>query len=343
LEADLETMAQRVVDATFPKDYHVRKLRGSVEIAEKLIENLRTNNLLDIREVKRVCNAEMTKAVKQAVKVLKIEQSEKDTNYGKKILKLQSELQELRQPKSPADERAMQAELKMVRLEAKLKKQSEQTEKYRLMAESVREELDGESIEELKERLKSAELDWDFAQDRCNILQTNMDDARKRLTEAEDGVRTRTHELENMSCKLYMANALANTLRQERKRDGKGDIFVEDGRVLFRCEMCLEVDIFLIISKIYSTNPDFPTAERGSHPSRESQARSQRPSPSLRALSDGLWDASSSEALPVLRPAVGFRLPCLGGGVQEPVGAGLQAEIRVLCGNGMMWLYGGGR
>ena len=258
LEADLETMAQRVVDATFPKEFHIRKLRGSLEIAEKLIENLRTNNLLDIREVKRVCNAEMTKAVKQAVKVLKIEQSEKDTNYGKKILKLQSELQELRQPKSPADERAMQAELKMVRLEAKLKKQSEQTEKYRLMAESVREELDGESIEELKERLKSAELDWDFAQDRCNILQTNMDDARKRLTEAEDGVRTRTHELENMSCKLYMANALANTLRQERKRDGKGDIFVEDGRVLFRCEMCLEVYIFQLSLNSIQLIPTFP-------------------------------------------------------------------------------------
>jgi hypothetical protein len=297
---------------TVPQEYLINSLRRNLETSEKTIDTLRTAHLLDIRDVKRACGAEMTRAMKGA----KAEQSERDAIHGKKILKLLNELQELRQPKGPAEERAIQAEMKVARLEVRLKKQTEEAVKYRNM----------ETLEELKERVRIAEEDWNFAQDRCNILQTNMDDARKRMTTVEASLTKHTHELEEMAVKLHMANVLVNHLKLERKREGKGEIFVEDGRVLFRCFICMEVR-FLVFRLFSFVDPRAPTVIRRSHRSCQREARPQGPTPSLRALPAGMRVAASSQAPPVPRPAVGIRHPHLRGDMQEPVGVDSQGEV----------------
>ncbi len=53
------------------------------------------------------------------------------------------------------------------------------------------------------------------------------------------------NELRMMNKQLQETKILLAYVRKERLRDGKGEIFHEEGRVLIKCERCSEVCEFM--------------------------------------------------------------------------------------------------
>jgi hypothetical protein len=161
--------------------------------------------------------------------------------YRTQVDALKLELAEERRPKDAADERARKAEGKIVRLEQQLAKQTQEANKYRSMVDDFVEDLNGDLVETLQDRVRIAEEDRQLGWERCNILQRNTDAAIKEKLEAEELLDVKDNELRMMNKQLQETKILLAYVRKERLRDGKGDIFHEDGRVLIKCERCSEV------------------------------------------------------------------------------------------------------
>jgi hypothetical protein len=100
--------------------------------------------------------------------------------YRTQVDALKLELAEERRPKDAADERARKAEGKIVRLEQQLAKQTQEANKYRSMVDDFVEDLNGDLVETLQDRVRIAEEDRQLGWERCNILQRNTDTAKRR-------------------------------------------------------------------------------------------------------------------------------------------------------------------
>jgi hypothetical protein len=181
--------------------------------------------------------ANIVKAVDKAVNSWKV----RGLEYRRQVDALNLELAEERRPKDAADERARKAEEKIVVLEQQLAKLTQEANKYRIMVDDLVGDLDGDSAESLQDRVRIAEEDRQLGWERCNILQRHTDAAKKEKLEAEALLGVKDNELRMMNKELQETKLLLAYVRKERLRDGKGEIFHEDGRVLIKCERCSEV------------------------------------------------------------------------------------------------------
>ena len=255
LECDMDTIDRRLTAALSANQAQAAKLkdiehrhgmdqisltllRSTMSSATITIDNMKYVHAAELRELTLSCKKSTAKEVQRALKDLKAEQRESEASYGQKIVSLQRELEDARQP---ADERAVKMELKMVQLQAKAKKQTEQAVKFSRIVDEMVEGLNGETIEDLMERAQTAEEDKQLGWERCRILQKHTDEAKGDLVKAEAVVKERDGEVKALTEKLYLTNLVLATVKQERRRDGKGDIFHEEGRVLVRCDLCMEV------------------------------------------------------------------------------------------------------
>jgi len=279
LECDMDTLDQRLAAALSANQAQAAKLkdiehrhgmdqisltllRSTMSSATITIDNMKYVHAAELRELTLSCKKSTAKEVQRALKDLKAEQRESEASYGQKIVSLQRELEDARQP---ADERAVKMELKVVQLQAKAKKQTEQAVKFSRIVDEMVEGLNGETIEDLMERAQTAEEDKQLGWERCRILQKHTDEAKGDLVKAEAVVKERDGEVKALTEKLYLTNLVLATVKQERRRDGKGDIFHEEGRVLVRCDLCMEVRGGLIYRCVsYSDSLSSPLCTRSS-------------------------------------------------------------------------------
>lgn len=158
--------------------------------------------------------------------------------------KLETEIRRLREPRGSVNEQAVMVAEEAARvLQRKLDVEVEEKEEFKLVADHVTNALNGETIEDLLHRAAVSEEEKHKSWERAGTLLELASDMSDEVDSFAHKVHQRDEAILALKWDLSNSNCLLASTRKERARDGKGDIFHEQGRILFRCRMCSDVSM----------------------------------------------------------------------------------------------------